>query len=72
MYTLREAVKNLLHAKPFLEEALNEGLINISALSRTMKSDIEKIIGQETNEGAIVMAIKRMGTIMGKNALITE
>ena len=60
MLTLREAVKELLRSKPFLEEALNEDLINISALSRLIKEDIEKLTGEEINTGAVVMAIKRM------------
>lgn len=60
MLTLREAVKELLRSKPFLEEALNEDLINISALSRLIKDDIERLTGMEVNTGAVVMAIKRM------------
>lgn len=60
MLTLREAVKELLRSKPFLEEALNENLINISALSRLIKDDIERLTGEAINTGAVVMAIKRM------------
>ena len=41
MLSLRDAVKEHLRTRPFLEEALNEGLINISALSRMLKDDIE-------------------------------
>jgi hypothetical protein len=60
MLTLRDAVKEHLRTRPFLEEALNEGLINISALSRMLKDDIEESLGESVNEGAIIMAIKRM------------
>ncbi len=60
MSTLRDAVKEHLRTRPFLEEALNEGLINISALSRMLREDIEKTMGEPVNEGAIIMAIKRM------------
>jgi hypothetical protein len=60
MLSLRDAVKEHLRTRPFLEEALNEGLINISALSRMLKDDIEESTGEPVNEGAIIMAIKRM------------
>lgn len=60
MLSLRDAVKKHLKTRPFLEEALNEGLINISALSRMLKDDIEESLGEPINEGAIIMAIKRM------------
>lgn len=60
MLSLRDAVKEHLRTRPFLEEALNEGLINISALSRMLKDDIEESLGEPVNEGAIIMAIKRM------------
>ena len=37
-----------------------ENLINISSLARKLKPEIEEIFKKEVNEGAIVMAIKRM------------
>ena len=70
MLSLRDAVKEHLRTRPFLEEALNEGLINISALSRMLKDDIEESTGEPVNEGAIIMAIKRM-EISGKRMEIS-
>jgi len=43
-----------------LREAMTEDLINISALARKIKPEIEKATNKEIKEGAIVMAIKRM------------
>ena len=39
---------------------MTEDLINISALARKIKPEIEKATNKEIKEGAIVMAIKRM------------
>ncbi len=59
MITIGEIVKRLIRETPFLEEALDEGLINISSLSRKFKPQIEKELHREVQTGAIVMAIKR-------------
>ena len=39
---------------------MTDDLINISALARKLKPEIEELVGKEVKEGAIVMAIKRM------------
>ncbi|VAW27672.1 hypothetical protein MNBD_BACTEROID07-40 [hydrothermal vent metagenome] len=59
MRTIGETVKQLIRETPFLEEALDEGLINISSLSRRLKPQVEKELHKEVQPGAIVMAIKR-------------
>ncbi len=61
MANLREELNGLLKEQPFVEEALHEGLINISSLARRIKPDLETRMGKPLNEGAIVMAIRRMG-----------
>ena len=61
MANLREELKSLLREQPFIEEALHEDLINISSLARRVKPELENRIGKELNEGAIVMAIRRIG-----------
>ncbi len=54
-----EAVNRLISESPFLEEAINENLINISSLSRKLKPEIEKILKRKVRTGAITMAINR-------------
>ena len=61
MANLREELKELLGKQPFVEEALHEDLINISSLARKIKPDLESRMGKDLNEGAIVMAIRRIG-----------
>jgi len=59
MKTIGETVKQLIRETPFLEEALDEGLINISSLSRRLKPQVERELHKKVQTGAIVMAIKR-------------
>jgi hypothetical protein len=50
----------LLARSPFVAEALEEGLINISALARKLQPEVSVIAGRPVQAGAIVMAIQRM------------
>lgn len=60
MSTISKVTEDIINRSPFLREAMTENLINISALARKIRPEIEKTIGKEIKEGAIVMAIKRM------------
>lgn len=60
MVTIPEVVEKIVKAKPFLEDALSEGIINISSLARQIKDEVESNLQKEVQVGAIVMAIKRM------------
>lgn len=60
MSTISKITEDIINRSPFLREAMTENLINISALARRIKPEIEKASGKEIKEGAIVMAIKRM------------
>lgn len=60
MLTIGEIAKGLIQKTPFLEEAIAEGLINISSLARKLKPQIEEALYKEVKDGAIVMAINRM------------
>jgi hypothetical protein len=57
--TIKEAVDLILKSKPYIEEALNEGLINTTALARNIFDEVESKTGKIPALGAIVMAIQR-------------
>ncbi len=57
--TTAQIVDKIITGSPFLEEALSEGLINISSLSRKLKPEIEKVLQKKVQLGTILMAIKR-------------
>ena len=60
MVNIGKITEEIINRSPFLRESITENLINVSALARKIKPEIEEIIQKEVNEGAIVMAIKRM------------
>ncbi|MBP3425256.1 MAG: aspartate kinase [Rikenellaceae bacterium] len=60
MLTIPNAVEEVVKNKPFLEGALIEGLINLSALARSIKTEVESRVGKDVTESAIVMALNRL------------
>lgn len=60
MITIPEVVEKIVRKTPFLEEGLNQGIINLSALARLIKKEVEKGTMKEVKVGAILMALKRL------------
>lgn len=60
MLTIPNAVEEVIKKKPFLEGALVEGLVNLSALARQLKPEIEKRVGKGVNDSAVIMALNRL------------
>lgn len=60
MLTIPNAVEEVIKMKPFLEGALVEGLVNLSALARQLKPEIEKKVGKPVNDSAVIMALNRL------------
>ncbi len=60
MLTIPNAVEEVIKKKPFLEGALVEGLVNLSALARQLKPEVEKKVGKEVNDSAVIMALNRL------------
>jgi hypothetical protein len=68
MITVAEVTEQLIKRSPFLEEALADGLINISSLARHLQPEIEKQLKKEVKSGAIVMAVNRLAPAISKKA----
>lgn len=62
MIKIAKAVEQLVRQSPFLTEAINEGLINVSALARRLQADVAQQLGKKVKLGAIIMAINRLQT----------
>src|SRR5574344_687047 len=60
MLTISQAVEKVVKVKPFVIEALAEGLLNISSLARQIHPMVEKLAGKPVKQGAIVMALNRL------------
>ena len=62
MKTISQAVSEYIKSKPFLSSALSDGIINFTSLSRKIKPEIEEMLRKNVNNGAIVMALKRLSS----------
>lgn len=60
MVTISESVNDIVSRKPFLEEALASGLINLSSLAREIHPEVCNRLEKDVKHGAIVMALKRL------------
>ncbi len=60
MKTIQEAVEKTIRKTPFLEEALNEKLINVSSLARVILPEVTKLLNKNVKAGAVMMAINRL------------
>ncbi|MBL4670528.1 MAG: aspartate kinase [Flavobacteriales bacterium] len=63
-------VEEIIKKSPFLEEALAEGIINLSSLSRQIKGEIDEELNKDVQIGAIVMALKRLSPKFDPNLKI--
>lgn len=70
MRTIAEVVEHEVKKLPFVEEAMQDGLINLSSLARLIKPSIQDALMKEVNEGAIVMALKRYSKSMNGAVLL--
>lgn len=60
MKTIQEAVERTIRKTPFIEEALNEKLINVSSLARIILPEVSNLLQKEVKAGAVMMAINRL------------
>ncbi len=61
MITIKEALEQEILATPYLQPAMAMGLINLSALARTVKPKLEKkLYKKQISEASLIMALKRL------------
>ncbi|MDC1161948.1 hypothetical protein OAT18_00760 [Tenacibaculum sp.] len=60
MKTIQEAVEITIRKTPFIEEALNEKLINVSSLARVILPEVSHLLKKDIKIGAVMMAINRL------------
>jgi len=63
MKTIQETVETIINRTPFIEEAMQDKLINVSSLARAIKPEVEQILGKKVKSGAIMMSINRISPI---------
>ncbi len=62
MITISHAIDNYVKKAPFLEDGLTKNIINLTALARQIRPEIEELTHKPVTEAAIVMALKRRAT----------
>lgn len=60
MKTISSVVEQYIKQNPFLLNSISQGIINLTSLARIMMPEIEKELGKEVKQGAVVMALKRL------------
>ncbi len=59
MATVALIVENIVKRRPFLEEALAQGIINYAALAQELLPDVEQELQKKVQPAAILMALRR-------------
>lgn len=68
MITVPEIVDKIIKRSPYLEDALSQGIINVSALARRILPQVRDEAMKEIREGAVIMAINRLTSdLKGRN-----
>ena len=65
MKTIASADTEYIKTKPYLASALADGIINLTSLARNIHGDIESMMNKSINQGAIIMALKRVSDDAG-------
>lgn len=68
MITVAELVETYVRESPYLEVALGEGIINLSALARRLRPRLEGELMKEVSPSAVMMALKRLAEKIGRRA----
>jgi len=59
MITTAQKVEELVNQSPYMREAITDDLINLSALARKLKPQIEDELLKDVSEGAVFIALQR-------------
>lgn len=60
MISIAQAVEQIMRQKPILLDFLYSGVVNYSALGRSIRSEVEHITMKDVSDEAVMMALKRM------------
>jgi hypothetical protein len=60
MPTVAHVVAHMVNQQPFLKEAMLQDIVSYARLAHWMKPNVERELGKQVREGAIVMALHRI------------
>jgi hypothetical protein len=64
MITVAEEIRKVVTTSPFLEEGLSRGILNLSALARELRPEVEASLLKDVSESSIQMALKRLSATL--------
>src|SRR3989344_7122431 len=64
MISIQQCVTDIVSQTQLLEDALAKKLMNLSALAREIKPQIERMTVKEVQNGSIIMALKRISATL--------
>ncbi len=72
MVTIRHLVKKIVSEQPFIEEGLGIGIISSANLAEQIIPNIEKELGKNVKQAAVVMALRRYAEEISKHRKKTK
>jgi len=60
MITTASVVEDLVRESPLLEEGLAAGVLNLSAVARSLRPRVETVLARSVSDAAVMMALKRL------------
>ncbi|MDP6627641.1 MAG: hypothetical protein QGG50_07045 [Methanopyri archaeon] len=72
MVTVSHIVKSIINARPRLQEAIMEGIVNYSSLAEKLRPRIEAELGKKVKNTAIIMALRRHGERLNKGTILQK
>lgn len=60
MIRVSDVIERIVRTTPFLEEGLQRGIINYTALARELRPEVRKILIKDVETAAIVMTLRRL------------
>ena len=72
MKSISDAIKQKVMHAPFLEAGLAAGIINLSALARQIKPEIESRLIKNASDGAMIMALKRLADELHDDKILNQ
>lgn len=68
MITVAAAVENIVRGSPVLEEGLVSGILNLSAVARAIRPQVEAEARKPVGEGAVIVALSRLSGRLARKA----
>jgi len=72
METISSCVKYIINKKPFLHEPIIRGIVSYGNLAEMIQEEIQKTLGKEVKQAAVVMALRRYGDELKQKAVVQE